>query len=549
MYYSAIGTLAALILLIENFDILLNLNRAFEQRVLKKYRRFLVAILFYYVTDILWGYFEKHKLATLLFADTSVYFIVMAVGVTCWTRYCVEYLNENNLFCRIFIIGGRLVSAGATFLVAANLITPVLFTVDEDCVYHVLPFRYYLLIGQIVLLISISVYAMISIIRQYGKSDKVRRYRTLWLFGMIMSACLIAQIWNPDLPLYSVGYLLGTSIIRTFVIGDEKEEYRQKLEQVALTADKARQKLAEERMAEERTAYTRINALTGNFIVIYIVVPSTGRYREYSSAGGYESFSIPKEGLDFFAASRENVRKVIHPADLDRFLSVFTMDNVLSEIRKNNLFAINYRMMIDGKPRYVQLKAAMIDEKDGQRLIVGVNDIDSVVRHEEEYRKQLAEARNEVNIDALTGVWSKHAFLEAEDRLNSRIKEHEDIRFAVVICDVNGLKHINDTFGHKAGDQYIRDAANVIHTVFRDSKIYRVGGDEFAVIVLGQEYDDIDNLLGKIREHNLQAILEKNVVIACGMSRFSNDDNVALVFERADQNMYEDKNELKKKSI
>ena len=206
-------------------------------------------------------------------------------------------------------------------------------------------------------------------------------------------------------------------------------------------------------------------------------------------------------------------------------------------------------MMIDGKPRYVQLKAAMIDEKDGQRLIVGVNDIDSVVRHEEEYRKQLAEARNEVNIDALTGVWSKHAFLEAEDRLNSRIKEHEDIRFAVVICDVNGLKHINDTFGHKAGDQYIRDAANVIHTVFRDSKIYRVGGDEFAVIVLGQEYDDIDNLLEKIREHNLQAILEKNVVVACGMSRFSNDDNVALVFERADQNMYEDKNELKKKSI
>ena len=549
MYYSAIGTLAAVILLIENFDILLNLNGAFEQRVWKNYRRFLFVVLVYYATDILWGYLEKRKLATLLFADTSLYFFIMAVGVTYWTRYCVEYLGENNLFSKFFLITGRLISTCAAFLVAANLVTPVLFTVDEKCVYHPLKYRYILLISQIALLVLISVYAMVSIIglRGKGKTDKLRRYRTLWLFGMIMSGCLTAQIWNPYLPLYAVGYLLGTSLLRTFVIGDEKEEYRQKLEQTALVADKARHRLAEERMAEERIAYARINALTGNFIVIYIVVPSTGRYREYSASSGYDSFSIPKEGLDFFAAARENGKKVIHPADIDRYLSLFTMDNVMSEIRRNGLFALNYRLMIEGKSRYVQLKAAMVDEKDGQRLIVGVNDVDSLVRHEEEYRKQLADARNEVNVDALTGVWSRHAFLEAEDRLNGRIKEHDEVRFAIVICDVNDLKTVNDTFGHKAGDQYIRDAADVIRAVFRDSRIYRVGGDEFAVIVQGEEYDNIDDLMKALRKHNLEAILDKSVVVACGMSRFKDDDNVALVFERADQNMYEDKNELKKK--
>ena len=83
--------------------------------------------------------------------------------------------------------------------------------------------------------------------------------------------------------------------------------------------------------------------------------------------------------------------------------------------------------------------------------------------------------------------------------------------------------------------------------MFRDSRIYRVGGDEFAVIVQGEEYDNIDDLMKALMKHNLEAILDKSVVVACGMARYSKEENVALVFEHADQNMYEDKSELKKK--
>ena len=55
MYYSVIGLLAAVILLVENFDILLNLNGAFEQPAWKVYRKFLIVVLIYYITDIFWG--------------------------------------------------------------------------------------------------------------------------------------------------------------------------------------------------------------------------------------------------------------------------------------------------------------------------------------------------------------------------------------------------------------------------------------------------------------------------------------------------------------
>jgi GGDEF domain-containing protein len=59
------------------------------------------------------------------------------------------------------------------------------------------------------------------------------------------------------------------------------------------------------------------------------------------------------------------------------------------------------------------------------------------------------------NRDAMTGVKNKNAFLYSENEINQAIQRHQAGAFAVVVCDVNGLKYINDNFGHKAGDDYI----------------------------------------------------------------------------------------------
>ena len=58
----------------------------------------------------------------------------------------------------------------------------------------------------------------------------------------------------------------------------------------------------------------------------------------------------------------------------------------------------------------------------------------------------------------------------------------------MVVCDVNGLKKINDTLGHKAGDEYIRKAFEMICDIFQHSPVYRTGGDEFVVILTGRDY-------------------------------------------------------------
>lgn len=308
-----------------------------------------------------------------------------------------------------------------------------------------------------------------------------------------------------------------------------------------------KQRRLEERIQEERIVYARLHAITGNFIVVYVVDPVSNHYREFSATLGYaKSFGTAKEGLDFFESVRRDAKVYAHPKDLDRFLAAFSKESILEEIRRSGIFTWGYRIMMGDKPIHVQMKAAMVEEKEGPRLIVGLNDIDAQVRQEEEYSRRLAKAQSEANIDGLTGIKNRHAYLETVVQIDQKIEDHEQPPFAVVILDVNDLKKINDTNGHQAGDQYLRDACKIICTIFKHSPVFRVGGDEFAVISQGRDYADIHSLVEKVRTHNMEALHSEGIVIACGMARFENDENVAAVVARADHNMYENKAFLKR---
>ena len=309
--------------------------------------------------------------------------------------------------------------------------------------------------------------------------------------------------------------------------------------------EQMKQRHAAERMKEERIAYARLSALTGDYLCIYVVVPETGYYREFSASASYEKLFQAKTGGDYFAATREAALSIIHPEDQNRFLSTFTRENILGEIGQHGIFTLSYRIMMDGSPLYVQLKAAIVEEKEGARLIVGIIDIDAQVRQEEKYVRRLAQARKDVNIDALTGVKNRHAYLETEERINAQIAEQRGPEFAIVILDVNDLKKVNDNDGHKAGDKYLRNACKIICDIFKHSPVFRIGGDEFAVIAQGSDYEDIETLIERVYTHNAEAKRNGGIVIACGMAKYEADACVAPVFERADHNMYENKNSLK----
>lgn len=309
--------------------------------------------------------------------------------------------------------------------------------------------------------------------------------------------------------------------------------------------EEVKQRNAAQKMLEEQVAYDRITALAGEFFGIYVVDPETGQYREFSATAGFNAFELPSEGKDFFETARNHALSVVYQEDQNRFLSMLSRDNVLSEIEQSGIFTLSYRLLTDGEPRYVQLKAAMIEEQEGTRLIVGINDIDAQVRQEEEYGRRLAQARIEANIDALTGVKNRNAYRVYEERINAQIDVNRAPEFAITILDVNDLKKVNDTQGHKAGDQYLRDACRIICSTFKRSPVFRVGGDEFCVLSQGDDYARIDELIEMMNAHNDDAIENGGIVIAVGMARYEKESTVAPVYERADQTMYENKTGLK----
>jgi len=164
-----------------------------------------------------------------------------------------------------------------------------------------------------------------------------------------------------------------------------------------------------------------------------------------------------------------------------------------------------------------------------------------------ESEEALVNMRVKVHTDPLTGVKSKQAYAEREKQINEEITAQKAGPFAVVVCDVNGLKRINDTYGHKAGDAYIREASHVICEIFQHSPVFRIGGDEFLVILTDRDYEMRRERMQRLHDQSVANIGTDHVVIAGGVSGYRSGEDTTFhdVFERADERMYREKKQLK----
>nr|MCR5129550.1 GGDEF domain-containing protein [Lachnospiraceae bacterium] len=115
----------------------------------------------------------------------------------------------------------------------------------------------------------------------------------------------------------------------------------------------------------------------------------------------------------------------------------------------------------------------------------------------------------------------------------------------------NNLKRINDELGHYMGDEYLKNACRLICASYKNSPVYRIGGDEFVVILEGRPYELRDQLadtfvreMDNIRHSDLRA--EEKVSIAYGMAVYEGaGDEIEAVVKRADELMYKTKKRMK----
>ena len=183
--YSIIGILASILLVIINQDIIINQDRQTLTKTQRYYRWFLLGMLAYLITDLLWGVLYSNHLMVLLYADTSIHFIAMVGAVMLWTQYVVSYLDNGSAFERMLQIAGRAFFALELVFVAVNFFKPVLFWFDENGVYQAGIARYITLGIQIFMFLVTAVYTLFVAFRSRGRVR--RRHLTIGFFGIAIS--------------------------------------------------------------------------------------------------------------------------------------------------------------------------------------------------------------------------------------------------------------------------------------------------------------------------------------------------------------------------
>ncbi|MGM0446489.1 MAG: diguanylate cyclase, partial [Bacillota bacterium] len=234
----------------------------------------------------------------------------------------------------------------------------------------------------------------------------------------------------------------------------------------------------------------------------------------------------------------ENIDELITPED-KRDEGVYYTEEVMDG---KDIIEESIRKTKSGKTINVSIHAFPIKLDEGQIGIYGIyNDITE--------RKKQEEKRRFLSFhDQLTELYNRRYFENEMERLDNSRKTP----ISIIVGDLDGLKDVNDNYGHRAGDEYIKHTADIIKDVTRSEDIVaRIGGDEYAVLLPQTNEKDVCKVIERISSqidfYNKES--ENPIGISIGYAvKKSKDENLEEVFKRADAMMYRQKRKHKRSS-
>ena len=392
MYYSLIDIIAIFVVFVVNFNVVFKVHKPQNLKAQNYYRFYLLFLMFYFITDMIWGILDQHHLVVALIVDTNIYFLAMVASVLMWTLFEVDYLNEKKKYDNILRICGWGVFLAGVILTVTNIFTPVLFTVGEDGAYHHMLARDILLVAQIIIFQMTAIYALVIAFR--NQDEKKTRHIAVAAVANAMSIAILVQFFFPIYPIYAIGCLVGNCIFYAFVVRIET-------------------------------------------------------------------------------------------------------DGFVKEIKERE-------------------------------------------RHEAIQQEEINTTMALAYTDPLTGAKSKHAYVEKEQEIDLLIRDGNMEKFSILIFDLNDLKHINDTKGHDVGDDYIVKTYELIEEFFGKADIQRFGGDEFVLILQGENFSKRYKILGQFNDKIENNVGTEEPIVATGISDYlvGKDNTLRAVFARADEKMY-----------
>lgn len=439
MFYADMGLISIIIHLILNHEYFRNKEE--KNSVNSTYKKYLWAVLLYFILDASWGFIYETHIPTYIYIETVLYHIAIALTVVALCKYVTTYLNLTTGFGKFINSFGIIFAIFEVTLLFINNFYHIFFWVGEDGTYYPYKLRHFALYMQVFFCVLLAIETRLVLRKTVGEMKK--RYYTIFLFCVVMSLAIIGQIIYPLVPLYSVGLIIGSSIIHTFVKKSEKEEQYKVLFSLSEiyysmhiidldndTVEVFRAKNEVKEMVNRRHGTVKMM----HDVMSYVTVD------EYKDAAlKFTDLSTVAERLE----DKQSIYAEFKGKNIGWFQSMFIV------IDRNNA----------GKANKVIYATRIIDEekKEEERLII---------------RSQT---------DELTGLLNRRSYEEDIYAYNDIPKEEN---FNYISLDLNGLKLVNDTIGHTAGDEIIIGACQCMKKCFgEEGKLYRIGGDEFVAIL------------------------------------------------------------------
>lgn len=236
MYYSSVGILALILHLIINADSLFGKSKDVNHELRYKYRRFLLVIMIFYIADSFWGILLDLGIVPLVYADTVIFFLSMGLSVFMWVRFIAVFLNQNRFWTNVLKTTGWVLFGAEAIALIVNYFVPIMFYFTEEGEYVASSARYIILYIQLVMFSLIALETLIAAVRIKDRSNKP--HFAIGLSGLIMAFFIMLQANYPLMPFYTIGCLIATTIIHSFVVVEARVESSRQLGMVMTVAYK-----------------------------------------------------------------------------------------------------------------------------------------------------------------------------------------------------------------------------------------------------------------------------------------------------------------------
>lgn len=194
----------------------------------------------------------------------------------------------------------------------------------------------------------------------------------------------------------------------------------------------------------------------------------------------------------------------------------------------------------DGKKYYLLVQK--IPFKYNQKEDVGVLGIARDITQLHIAQKKIQE---QTYIDELTKLYNRKSYNKRLEELLS-LKKRYKTKFSMLMYDIDDFKCVNDTYGHKTGDEVLVKMSQVVKSILRENDyIFRIGGEEFVVLLTETGLDSAISVAEKLRksvEEKLKDVTGETITVSIGVSESNKSDTEDTIFKRVDDLLYQSKN-------